>query len=265
MDHLNDILGFAGMGMEAVIIGLLFYRRVWNTLPFFCIYTVWTLLSDTSSYIVLNHFPSRYFAVYFASEIISFLLQFCVLVEVAWSVVRPFRASLPRYTVLFLGLLVAIACGVVWFFADSPSFTGPHIPHAWHMLLRLKQTETILRVIFFLLLASCSHFLSIGWRDRELQVMTGLGFYSLAALTVTILQSHQGVGSQFRRLDQLLVATYVGSLLYWAVSFAQKEAERREFTPQMQELLLAFGGFARSSRVALTHSESDESGKRRKP
>jgi hypothetical protein len=41
-------------------------------------------------------------------------------------------------------------------------------------------------------------------------------------------------------------------LLYWAFSFAQAETKRREFTPQMQSLLLAVAGNARTARMSLT-------------
>ena len=43
---------------------------------------------------------------------------------------------------------------------------------------QLQHTVSILRILFFLVLAGGSQLLSIGWRDRELQVATGLGFYS---------------------------------------------------------------------------------------
>jgi hypothetical protein len=53
------------------------------------------------------------------------------------------------------------------------------------------------------------------------------------------------------------------SLAYWGVCFATKEAERREFTPQMQSLLLAMAGTARSTRIALAESAADKSRDRR--
>jgi len=52
--------------------------------------------------------------------------------------------------------------------------------------------------------------------------------------------------------EQLLLGSYICTLLYWIFSFAKKEAERREFTPQMQNLLLAVAGVARAERTALT-------------
>jgi hypothetical protein len=252
---LNDILEFTGMAFEAAVLGLFIYRRAWRTLPVFCIFCAWALTSDIGDYLISHYLPNRYLTTYFVDTIVTSILQFCVLVEVAWSVFRPFRSSLPRYTVLILGVLVAAVGIAIWMFVDSSALIHAHAPLEWRLLLRLKQTVTILRIVFFLILASFSHLLSIGWRDRELQITTGLGFYSLAALTISVFQSHQSIGSHYRRLDQFLVATYACSLLYWVFCFAQKEAERREFSPQMQGLLLAVAGSARSTRIALTGSE----------
>jgi hypothetical protein len=53
-----------------------------------------------------------------------------------------------------------------------------------------------------------------------------------------------------------VAASYTCSLLYWVYCFAQQEAKRREFTPQMQNFLLAMAGTARSTRVSLSDSRS---------
>jgi hypothetical protein len=126
----------------------------------------------------------------------------------------------------------------------------------WRMLVRSQQTVSILRVLLFLVLAGFSQLLSIGWKDRELQVATGLGFYSLVSLSITVWHSHQTTDVQYRSLEGLLAAIYVCPLLYWVFSFSQKEAERREFSPQMQGLLLAVAGAARSTRIAMADSPS---------
>jgi hypothetical protein len=256
---LDTFLWFAGPVSEAAVVGLLVYRRAWRLLPIFFVYSVWTLLGSLVAYAVHSHFPASYPATYWVEEGVDNALQFCVLVELAWSIFRPFRASLPRGTVWVLGILIAASGTAIWPFADSVAFA--HFPTQWHLLFHLRQTVSVLRVLFFLLLAGCSQLLSIGWRDRELQVATGLGFYSLVSLTTAVLHSYQVAASQYRRLDQLLVVSYVCSLLYWVVCFAQKEAERREFSPQMQSMLLAVAGAARTTRVAMADSASARTGK----
>jgi hypothetical protein len=80
------------------------------------------------------------------------------------------------------------------------------------------------------------------------------------AVAVSAIRAHAGnVPHHYHQLDQMLVASYVGSLAYWVFSFAQKEAVRREFSPQMQGMLLAVAGAARGSRIALTGSSSGKS------
>jgi hypothetical protein len=129
---------------------------------------------------------------------------------------------------------------------------------------RLQQTPAILRAIFFLALAGFSQVLSIGWRDRELQIATGLGFYSIVSLAVTILHTHQLTGTQpYHWLDVLAGVSYLAALGYWVYAFATQPAERREFTPQMRSMLLAVAGAARTTRVALKDSESDNTRKGR--
>ncbi|MGP8252119.1 MAG: hypothetical protein ACLQHF_08800 [Terracidiphilus sp.] len=262
---MDSTLSLAGTVLEAVVVALLFYRRAWKNLPCFCAYSAWSLLDGCVDYLVLYYAPSAYFNTYFVGNIIDSVLQFCVLVELAWSVFRPFRASLPKHTAWFLAGLIALTGGVIWPFAKNPAFA--HIPAPWRtqwdFLGHLMQTDSLLRVLFFLILAGCSQLLSIGWRDRELQIATGLGFYSLVAVVVAALQSYVGALNHYRDLDLLRAASYLGSLAYWAFSFAQKEAVRREFSPQMQGLLLAVAGAARSSRIALTGSSSSKSRTRR--
>ena len=63
--------------------------------------------------------------------------------------------------------------------------------------------------------------------------------------------THQAVADQNYFLNQIVVASYICSLVYWVVCFSQREQERKEFTPQMQNLLLAMAGVARADREAL--------------
>jgi len=191
----------------------------------------------------------NYLSTYLVQTIIDSAFQFCILVELAWSVLRPIRASLPRFAPFVLCSLVLTVGAVIWPFASAPGVS--QLSPQLQLIVHLQQTVSILRILFFLGLAGCSQLLSIGWRDRELQVATGFGLYSLVSLGVTLLQTHQIHARQFNSLNQLVVGTFVCALLYWVFSFAQKQAERREFTPQMQNLLLAVAGAARASRTAL--------------
>jgi hypothetical protein len=249
---LDNTLWLAGILTEAFVVGLLFYRRVWRLLPLFCIYCVWDVLSNTegfaSAYLFDPNSPN-YLTTYLIQTAIDSVLQFCVLVELAWSVLRPVRSLLPRYTLVGLSAIVLLIGAAIWPFS---AVTGnAQLPSDAQLVVHLQQTAAILRILLFLGMAGCSQLLSIGWRDRELQVATGLGFYSLVSLGAAFLSSHQQTAHQFGHVNQFVIGSFLCALFYWVFSFAQKEAERREFTPQMQNLLLAVAGVARAERTAL--------------
>jgi hypothetical protein len=261
--NLDNAIWLAGTLTEVAVIGLLFYRRVWRSLPMFCAFCIWDVLSDLLEYLADHYFGSSYFEVLFAITIIDSALLFCVLVELAWSVLRPLRASLPRSALVLVGVLILIAGVAIWPFAALPGLAHA-TSRAGLIFMQLQQTTSILRILFFLLLAGGSQLLSIGWRDRELQVATGLGLYSIISLTVAVLETHQTTASQYQHLARFELASYVVCLIYWVFSFAQKEAERREFTPQMRSFLLAAAGATRSMRVGLSESRSDKPPKQEK-
>ncbi len=118
-------------------------------------------------------------------------------------------------------------------------------------MILLQQTISLLRVTFFLVLVAFSQFLSIGWRDRELQIASGLGFYSILSLVVSVLHTHQAVGPQYHWLDLVTSFGYLGTLAYWVVCFMQKEPETRKISPQMVRFLVSIGGTVQAEQLAL--------------
>ncbi|MGA8042044.1 MAG: hypothetical protein WCA37_04510, partial [Terracidiphilus sp.] len=152
-----------------------------------------------------------------------------------------------------IALLVVLAGILVW---PLTAVTGVGKTSA--IIIHVQQMSSLLRILFFLGLAACSSLLSLGWRDRELQVATGLGFYSLASFAAMLIHTHKASFLQYSMMNEFVVASYLCSLLYWVYSFAQKEAERRAFTPQMQDLLLAVAGVAREQRLALAQATLDQ-------
>jgi len=177
-------------------------------------------------------------------------LMFAVLVELGWSVLRPIRSSLPKHSWIGLAVVILLAGLVLWPVAGM-AFPS-HLGSAGQFFVRLQQVPAILRVVIFFGLAGFSQVIGIGWRNRELQVATGLGFYSILSLAVTVFHTHQSVLSQqYHWLDELGSAGYLCALVYWVAAFATKEAERQNFSPQMANFLLLIGGTAKAGRVAL--------------
>jgi hypothetical protein len=241
---------------------MLLKRRVYRTFPAFFVYLCWSLFSDSLFYYVRAHYSA---AIFFRISKVQLGLDsamiFAMLVEVAWNVLRPIRKSLPKYSWIWIAGLVALGGIVLWPIAG---FAAPeNLTREGMGLFRLQQTPAILRAIFFLALAGFSQVLSIGWRDRELQIATGLGFYSIISLAVTVMHVHQVSGTApYHWLDVLGEISYLAALVYWVYAFATQTVERREFTPQMQSMLLAVAGSARSARVELSGSAPEKSSRK---
>lgn len=250
------------MAAEAAIILLLLKGRVFRTFPIFLLYLCWSLFSDLFLYYIRVQSAQTFYQVYQVQLSIDSAMIFALLVEVAWSVLRPIRSSLPKYSWIGIAVLIALGGLVLWPVAGRVA--PPDLTHEGMYLFRLQQTPAILRAVFFLALAAFSQVLSIGWRDRELQIATGLGFYSIISLSITLIHTHQASGTPaYYLLDVIGSYSYLAALMYWVYSFATRPAERREFSPQMQTMLLAVAGAARSTRVTLSDSKSDEHGNKR--
>lgn len=244
------ILFASGLIAEASLILLLVRKRFYRRLPAFFLFVCLSLVSDSAVYWASAQYPHTIFLrIYILQLAIGAAMMFAVLVELAWSLLRPIRSSLPRYGWAAIALMIALAGALVWPLAHLAM--PQHLAPTGAFFFQLDQTIAILRVLLFLGMAGFSQLFSVGWRDRELQLATGLGLYSLVSLAVMVLHVHQIVGPQYHWLDQMDALSYLAVLCYWCVAFSAQEVERQEFTPQMRELLLAAAGAARSTRIAL--------------
>lgn len=243
-----------GVVAEVVLAALLIYRRAYRQWPVFTLYILWGLISDLGMRALQLRFPSSFIDIYIVEMSIDSLLQYGILIEIAHSVFRPFRASLPRWLIPTIAGLLLLLCAAAWPLTTLPRLAG--LPPHWIFLIRLQQTFSYLRIAFFVTLAACSHLIAIGWRDRELQIASGLGFYSIVSLGVAVLHTHQFYSqAAFHRLDEAVSISYVCALVYWVACFVRPEPPRREFSPAMQHLLMTVSGAARDQRSALKKPE----------
>ncbi len=247
---LDSLLAGCGVAAETILVVLLAKKRVYRALPAFFGYVCWSLLSDTGFFLIQSRGLAAPFGLYEAQMVIDAAMIFALLVELFWSVLRPIRNSLPRQSWIAIALLIAVVGLLLW---PVAGFTLPgHLTPQGMYFFRLQQTFAILRVVVFLAMAGFSQMLAIGWHHRELQIATGLGFYSIVSLSIAIVHTHQAVGVEYHRLDEIGAFSYLGALLYWVLAFATKEAERQNFSPQMESFLLLVGSTARISRGVLT-------------
>lgn len=241
--HIANLLTIIGIVAQAAFIMVLAWRRVYRSLPVFFYYIIWGAAGDSVVLIFRTLMHSRNLCPFEVETYIDSLFQYLVLIELTWSIVRPIQRLLPRGFLVGISLLIAAGLVLAWPLSEIRESLG--YPRQLLLALHFQRSFAILRVLFFLVLACCSQFLRIGWRDRELQVATGLGFYSLVSLAGTMVHSHQLYGWGYFYVDCAVACSYLLSLVYWVYSFAQQVAARREITPEMEQFLVGMGDVMR--------------------
>lgn len=253
---LDTALVISGILVEVAFAGLLVYRRAYRTLPVFFAYILWGIASDCVMFLLHSWAATHYVALYIGELSIDSALQFGVLVELTWSALRSPRTTLPRGTFLGVVFLFLLLGAAAWPITDSHGFAV--LSGISHFMTHLQQEISVLRIAFFLALAATSQLLAIDWRDRELQVATGLGFFSLLSLSGSVLHAHQVLTGHFHAIDQVVSASYLLSLIYWVRCYCRADAPRRQFTPQMEKFIVTLAGEAHAQRVRLADSRGHQ-------
>src|SRR5215475_2908964 len=131
--------------LQAVVIGLLVFRRIYKKLPLFFSYLAWLLLLQGSGLYLLLHPSPIYQQAYLIADVVDSTFMFFVLVELSMSVLSPVRFSLPRWTFLAVSGLLALAFVAIWPFSKPPGVT--QIGQTSLYIIQLEITSSVLRIL----------------------------------------------------------------------------------------------------------------------
>jgi hypothetical protein len=124
------------------------------------------------------------------------------------------------------------------------------------LIVRISLVLAVLKILLFVALAAFAQFLGIGWRNHVLQLATGFAFYGAISLSVQLSSSHVPAGPLYLQhiiiLNTIQAAAYLATLLFWIWAFSRNDAPRKDFTPQMQEVLVTIAQSAKRTRLAVT-------------
>jgi hypothetical protein len=238
---LLDLLG------QIVLFVVLIVRRKYRSFPIFTCYIAFNLLYDIGlGALVVAYSQNLGRSLAFALLPVQYLIEVAVLLEIAWHVLRPVQASLPKGTIrFFIGLVIVAVIGgtlLAW-----------HVDTTGNKLQDIKApldlTVGLLRLLVFVATAAFAQLLGITWKDKVLQLATALSFYSAASLILSLVERAAGTQEPIRAFLFLLE---IGSLI-WV--FTTKDAERREFSPQMEQFLVTLAGRAKHARTALVRMQ----------
>jgi hypothetical protein len=244
---------------QLLLLSVLIFRRRYKEFPIFTCLVLWAALSDPLLLVVLmtqhDVYSLTYYRTYFTFNILEYALELAVLVEVAADVLRPVRKSLPKGILfILLGCMAVVGFAGFFFAAHLNASTLTH-PRAF---IVMDASVAIMRLVTFLAIAAFSQVLGIGWKNHILQLASGLAFYAAVSLIVALAHSFLRAGPDYSRqyfaFDHLRIGGYLCALYYWCYSFARQEAPRKEFSPQMAQLLVSIAGNTKRQQSLVARS-----------
>jgi hypothetical protein len=257
---LDGYLAITSAIIQALVIVLLIRKRIYKEFRLFTAYLLWVFVAAIASAFAAPRLRSDlYNRLFFISSVFDAVFMFSILVETSMSVLKPVKAMLPRWTIFLVVAVIGLIAAAAWHIAEPPGIMK--LSKMSQYIIHIDIATSILRIVFFVSLAALSQLLSLGWRDRVLQISTGLGFFSLVSLCVAFLHKNQGVGADhlnnlYHLLDRIVACSYIASMLYWLVCFAHDVPERQEFTPQMRSFITSLARNARTVRLAMSNLEA---------
>jgi hypothetical protein len=262
LSNIDNVLFFASLVGQLVLMFVLVKRKLYKEFPVFCVYVAYVLLSDPILllWMKLLHtsaqmaYSPAYFRVFISFKIPEYMLGLAVLFEIGRNVLLPVRRSLPPASLGIFCVLLFLG-GCVTYFLAAHSGSGTLLSSTGGIYITVALTNAILRIACFLVIAIFAQMLGIGWKNHVMQLATGLAFYGTVDLIVRMAHARLSSGSnlamyytQYRLIDELRVISYLSTLTFWCWSFARKEAPRKEFSPQMAGFLVSISGAVKRER-----------------
>jgi hypothetical protein len=241
--------GLLGLIAEISLFVVLVARRQYRLFPVFTICIAFSLLDDIGVGALLAYSTHVARSVAFALLPLGYLLDLAVLLEITWNVLRPVHTSLPHGSVRAFVVAVALALLGGVLLAYHFGNTGNKIQD---IKVPLDLTVGLLRMLIFAATAGFAQLLGIGWRNKVLQLATGLSFYSAVELIVSLVGRYNG-DSPALESTRVVAATLELGFFVWV--FTTKEVRRREFSPQMEQFLVTLAGRAKLARTTLVRTQ----------
>ena len=257
----DQALWLAGFVGEVSLACVLLKRREYRRFPVFFCWLVLLIALDPILFCITQYAsPYTYYRTYPLTQILDFSLQSGILVEIAHSVLRPDQTRISKRLFKLIIALMCVSFFVALIWGLTQSSQNNRLLTSFMRIQNLNFLFAYLRLALFAVVAGFSQMLGITWRNHVIRLAAGLAFYSAVSLIVQLSVSHLSQSNplaytrDYSLLNHTQVIAYVCALSFWVWSFVQKDAPRREFTPQMQRILVTISQAARRDRVSLTRS-----------
>ena len=204
---------FAALLLQAILAGVLLFKRMWGRFPFFVGYAVSSLFSTLTLYLLYLSSVSYaiYSRVYWLSEALGLFLGLAVVSEIFRHLLNPYPALRRLATQVFRGALVfliLLGCVVIW---AQPHRDPNGIRTA---LLTMEQAGRILEVGLLLFLFLFASVFGLHWRQYVFGIALGLGIFVTVELVAVTMRVQFGPAA-LSIFKIIRTVSYSSSLFIW--------------------------------------------------
>jgi hypothetical protein len=234
---LDKILWAAGFVGHVALLLVLLVRHRSRQFPIFTCFIA-THVLVTIVLFAISRYGTRhaYSATYWSTSALDFLFQLALIFEVARVVLRPTGTWVrdARSSFILMGG-VGAAIAIAFSLAIKPLM--PSTLDIWE--IRGDLFTALLDCELFLAMLYASNRLGLVWRNHVMGLAQGLTIWAFGAVASDIAHIIYGWSHDFLILDHLLMFLYLGTLVYWTVTFWRPEPVREPLSVEMRDYLVA--------------------------
>ena len=229
------LLWAVGSALNAALVIVLLYKQRWKAFPAFTAWMVFQL-GFTAACFFVYRFETKevYRWVYWLGALVDFVLQLAVVLEIAFHVLRRNGEWVEgaRGAVLPFAIAGPVVAAMM---AVTMTPAAPNLLNS--LAARASLFITILICFLFAAVVRASQRLGLDWVSHVARESYGLTLWTLAAFVTDTLHAYWRTMGHFQALENIRIAFFQASLLYWCVAFWIPEAEQRPISAQINERL----------------------------
>jgi hypothetical protein len=234
---LDNIFWAAGFVGHAALLLVLITRNRWRQFPVFTCLIAFHALVTIALFLTFRYGTRHTYAViYWFNVAVDFLLQVALIFEIARVVLRPTGTWVHDARSSFI---VAGAGGAAVAFVLC-LMVKPLMPSAlsiWE--IRGNLFTALLACELFLAMLYTSNRLGLEWRNHVMGLAQGLTLWAFGSVASDLAHIIYGWSQDFVIFDHFLSLLYLGTLVYWIVTFWRPEPARAPLSTEMKDYLFA--------------------------
>lgn len=225
-------LWFAHPVLQAGLVGILLWRKLYRIFPIFLSYVAFQILVFALLFPLRSErFYTIFYYTFWTTTAISAILGFFVIHELFQDVFRPYHTLRDLGSVLFkwAALVMLLVAGVVA--ASTASATEEPLRTG---IMTLQRSVRVVQCGLILFLLVFSRYLGTNWRQRSFGI--ALGFGAFASIELALVAINAATDNVFNQLlsSLLNMAVYNVSILIWIGYMFAKSSAREPSTHMLR-------------------------------